>query len=54
MWLPAVLLLKMTQSKRPNAVLWEGLVCHHISEQTTQESQALGPGKAEVDGHALR
>lgn len=53
-WLPAVLLLKMTQSKRPNAVLWEGLVCHHISEQTTQESQALGPGKAEVDGHALR
>ena len=52
--LPAVRLLKMTQSKWSNVVLWKWLVCHHISEQTTQESQALGSGKAEVDGHALR
>ena len=31
--LPAVRLLKMTQSKWSNVVLWKWLVCHHISER---------------------
>lgn len=44
-WFPAVLLLKMTQSKWPNAVLWKWLVCHHISEQTTQSHRHWGLGK---------
>lgn len=34
--LPAVLLLKMTQSKWSDVVLRKWLLCHHISEQTTQ------------------
>lgn len=43
--LPAVLLLKMTQSKWSSVVLWKWLVCHHISEQTTLSHRHWGLGK---------